>query len=208
VKKTQICVLLAFCCAMVSSASAQKNELAGLIGRTFVGSRTIQGTTALDDKLRMGYGLTFEANYARHLLTSPAMGLSLEVPLVVNPDEDLHAALPSQVPQQYSSFFVTPSARLNFFPDLAVSPWVSIGGGFSHYGASSNLLFGGKNPASTGTTTGALQVGAGVDVKLAGAFRLRGEFRDFWTAVPELNVTIGGTHQHNLFVAGGVAWQF
>jgi hypothetical protein len=108
-----------------------KNELSGMLGRILISDQSIQGAPSYDPKLRFGDGLTFELNYARHIIGGDLLSLSLEVPLVVNADEDLHAAQ-NVIPQQYSSYFVTPAARLNLFPEQAVSPWVSIGGGVGH----------------------------------------------------------------------------
>jgi hypothetical protein len=195
-------------CAFAAHAAAQKNELSGLIGRTFISDQTIPGAPAFDNKLRLGDGLTFEVNYARQLASGGQVSLALEVPFVFSFDEDLHAALPNRIPEDYKSYFVTPSARLNFFSGLAVSPWVSVGGGFGHFSASSNLLFGGKTPGDTGTTTGVFQVGGGLDVKLYKRFSLRGEVRDFWSGTPQLNVNTTSSHQTNLFVGGGLVWHF
>ncbi len=135
------------------------------------------------------------------------LALALEVPFVVDPDEDVHAAQ-NLVPKQYSSFFVTPAARLNVFPATSVSPWVSFGGGFGHFSESSTLEFGGTNPGKTGTTTGVLQAGVGLDVKLYKNFSLRGEAREFWSGVPQLNVDTGKSRQYNLFAGGGIVWHF
>jgi hypothetical protein len=174
-------------CTFAAQAAAQKNELSGTLGRTFISNQGILGAPSYDPELRSGNGLTFEVNYARRLMDGPFWSLAVEVPFVVNSDEDLHAAQ-NLVPGQYSSIFITPAARLNLFPEQAVSPWVSFGGGFGHFGASSTLLFGGSNPGQTGTTTGVLQAGVGLDVKVFGKFSLRGEARDFWSGVPDLNV--------------------
>jgi hypothetical protein len=92
------------------------------------------------------------------------LSVDLELPFVFNPDEDLHAALPNRIPEQYSSLFVTPAARLKVFSDQAISPWVSVGGGFGHFGESSTLLFGGTNTSTKGTSTGVFQAGLGLDV--------------------------------------------
>jgi hypothetical protein len=189
-------------------SGAQKNELSGVLGRTFVSNQGITGSTGLGNLLRFGNGLSFEINYARRVMTTDIFSLSAEIPLVVNPDEDLHAPAPNQIPQQYSSFMAAPSARLNLFPAVAVSPWISFGGGFAHYGESSTLLFGGKNTGSTGTNTGVLQGGLGLDVKLVRSFSLRGEVRDFWAGVPHLDVNTGKSRQHNYFVGAGLLWRF
>jgi hypothetical protein len=194
----------------VAQAAAQKNELSGLIGRTFNPDQSIAGAPALDPDLRFSNGLSFEIDYARQVV---AMGrgflaLSLDVPFVVNPDQDLHAALPNRIPNKYASYFVTPSARLSAFPDQAVVPWVSFGGGFGHFAPSSDLLFGGTNPSQGGTTTGVVQGGVGLDVKIFHGFSLRGEGRDFWSGVPQLGVNTGRSRQHNIFAGGGVVWHF
>ena len=194
--------------SFVAHAAAQQNELSGILGRTFVSNQGIQGAPSFDPDLRFGNGLTFEVNYARQVMGGPVLSLALEVPFVVNPDEDLHAALPNRIPEKYSSYFVTPAARLQAFSGQAVSPWVSVGGGFGHFAASSTLLFGGTNTGTTGTNTGILQVGAGLDVKIIGRFSLRGEVRDFWSGVPQLNVNTGKNRQHNIFVGGGIVWHF
>jgi hypothetical protein len=51
-------------------------------------------------------------------------------------------------------------------------------------------------------------MGVGLDVKIIGQFRLRGEARDFWSGVPDLSVNTGKSRQHNILVAGGVVWRF
>src|ERR1035441_873833 len=107
-------------CTFVAQAAAQKNELTGVIGRTFTSDQRIQGSPASDQDLRFGNGLSFEVNYARRFWNSgnDFFSLSLEVPLVVNLDADLHAALPNRIPEQYASYFVTPAARLNAFAEI------------------------------------------------------------------------------------------
>jgi hypothetical protein len=195
-------------CTFAAQAAAQKNELSGILGRTFTSDQAIQGAPSYDPDLRFGNGLTFEVNYARHIVGRGFLSLALEVPFVVNPDEDLHAAQ-NVIPKQYSSFFVTPAARLNVFSNQAVSPWVSFGGGFGYFRESSTLEFAGlPNPGKTGTTTSALQAGLGLDVKIFDRFSLRGEARDFWSGVPQLNVNTGKNRQHNIFAGGGIVWHF
>jgi hypothetical protein len=199
---------LVIICSFAVQAAAQKNELSGMLGRTLISDQSIQGAPAYDPKLRFGDGLTFELNYARHIIGGDLLSLSLEVPFVVNADEDLHAAQ-NVIPKQYSSYFVTPAARLNLFPEQAVSPWVSIGGGLGHFGASSTLEFGSlPNLGKTGTNTGVLQAGFGLDVRLFKRFTLRGELREFWSGEPKLNVITSNSRQLNQFVAGGVVWHF
>src|ERR1017187_10455489 len=113
-------------CTFAAQAAAQKNELSGTLGRTFISNQGIQGVLSYDPELRFRNGLTFEINYARRVMDGPFWSLAVEVPFVVNHDELLQAAQ-SVVPGQYSSIFITPAARLNLFPEQAVSPWVSFG---------------------------------------------------------------------------------
>ena len=192
-------------CTLVVHATAQKNELSGLLGRTFISDQGIIGGTFFDNNVHFGKGLTFEANYARRVLEPGLASVSLEVPVVVNWDEDM-ASVAVQVPTNFKSFFVTPSARLNIFSNSAVSPWVSFGGGVGRFSESSTQVAGASS--KTGTTTGALQAGLGLDVRVFGRFSMRGEFRDFWSGVPQLNVDTGKSRQHNFFVAGGLVWHF
>src|ERR1700730_8275336 len=194
-------------CTFAVQASAQKNELSGSLGRTLISHQTIPGAPSFDPFLRFGKGYSFEINYARHVANAGPLSLYLEVPFVANPDVDLHAAQ-NVIPEQFSSYFVTPAARLSIFSDQAVSPWISFGGGFAHFGESSTLEFGGSNPGKKGTTTGVLQAGVGLDVRIFHRFSLRGEGRDFRSGVPQLNVNIGKSRQRNIFVGIGVVWHF
>jgi hypothetical protein len=202
-----ICTFVAQGAAQSERGAAQKNEVSGILGRTFIADQGIQGAPSYDPNLRFGKGLTFEINYARRFMGTNLWSVAAEVPFVVNVDEDLHAAQ-NLIPQSFSSYFVTPAARVNLFPVTAVSPWVSFGGGFGHFSEGSKLVFGGVNPGKTGTTTGVLQAGVGLDVKLTRRFSVRGEARDFWSGVPDLNVTTGKSRQHNIFVGGGIVWHF
>jgi len=201
-------VLIAATTFATSASGQAKNELAGIIGRTFISNQGVTDPTFTGYTVHFGKGLTFEGDYGRHLLGGQGLfGLTLEVPFVFNPDEDLHFIV-NQVPQQYSSYFVTPSARVNFFANTATSPWVSFGAGFGHFGESSNLEYFGSNPGKQGTTTSAVQIGVGLDVHAWEKFSVRGEVRDFYSGVPQLNVDTGKSRQHNYFVGGGVVWHF
>jgi hypothetical protein len=200
-KKLTSAVLLSIC-TFVGNATAQKNELSGLIGRQFISDQVIPTSTASDHLLRFGNGLSFEGNIAHRVLDGLLLSLSLEVPVVFDVDQDVHTH-DNPISPGYNALFVTPAARLNLFSHTAVSPWVSVGGGFSHFHGSATQ-FGPK----TGTTSGVLQIGGGLDVTLYRKFSLRGELRDFWSGAPKLNVSTNQSRQHNLFVGGGVVWHF
>lgn len=210
-KQAIIAVLAVTMSILGVSASAQdeKNEVTGMIGRIFISDQGITGPNAptINPFVRSGNGLTFEANYARRLLATPIFAVSGEVPAAFNLNEKLNSGGPV-VPTSYKQIFVTPSVRLNLFPETAVSPWVSLGGGFGHFSESTNLIYSGTNPGGS-TTSGVLQTGIGLDVKAWRRFSIRGEVRDFWSGTPDLPLAdTGKTRQHNYFVGGGVVWHF
>jgi hypothetical protein len=196
-----------------ASAEAQdeKNELTGILGRTFISDQGLMGTPPPDPFVRSAKGLTFEVSYGRRLLGNEGCSLSAEVPAVFNFDEDLGSGH-NVVPIDYQSFFITPSFRANLFPVTAFSPWVSFGGGFGHFSENGTLIYGGPNPGGS-STTGVMQGGFGLDVRpFQHHFRrlsIRGEVRDFWSGTPKFPLAdTGKTRQHNYFVGGGVIWHF
>ena len=201
-KHLTVAVLLA-ACTLVPHASAQQNELSGLLGRTFISDQGIIGGTFFDNNVHFGNGLTFEANYARRVLGAGVASISVEVPFVFNWDQELRSDA-VEIPKSLKMYFLTPSARLNIFSESAVSPWVSFGGGFGHFSGGSTL----SGVPTDSTTTGALQAGVGLDVRVFHSFSVRGEARDFWSGVPQLNVDTGKSRQHNYFVAAGIVWRF
>ena len=83
-------------------------------------------------------------NYSHRFFGTAIYSVSGEVPAVFNLDEDLDSG--NVVPKDYKQIFVTPAVRVNLFPSTAVSPWVSLGGGFGHFSQSKNLLFYGRIP--------------------------------------------------------------
>ena len=206
-KRSLIAGLVALSALVGTGTAQQKNEISGLFGRTFISNQPITGATFFDNTVNYGRGLSVEANYSRHLWGEGFTGISLEVPLVLNHDEDLNTGQ-NLIPRDYSSLFITPSARVNVFAANAFSPWVSFGGGLGHFSPSSTLLFGGQNTGKGGSTTGVLQLGFGLDVKFTERLKARLAFRDLWAGVPNLNVDIGRTRQTNLFWGGGIVWSF
>ena len=207
-KRSTMAILMALI-GSAASAFPQTNEVSVMVGRTFISNQAIQGATFFNSDVRFGNGLTFEVNPS-HRVFGGDLSLTpvrLELPIVVNWDEDLSTGA-NLIPSHFRSYFIAPAARLNLFAGSAVSPWVSFGGGFGHFSESSTLLYGGANPGKTGTTTGVVQGGVGLDVKIKGRYSMRGEARDFWSGVPQLNVNTGMSRQHNIFVAGGIVVHF
>jgi hypothetical protein len=193
--------------AVSAAAQDEKNELTGIVGRTFISDQGIKAATYFNPFVRSANGFSFEVNYARKFILTQVFAVSGEVPAMFNVDEDMNSGA-DVVPMGYRAFFIAPSARVNLFPTTAVSPWVSFGGGFGHFGESKTLLYSGTNPGKS-TTTGVIQGGIGLDVRVWHRFSIRGEGRDFWSGEPDFPLAnTGKTRQHNYFVGGGVVWHF
>ena len=197
---------------LVVSAGAQdgKNEIGGILGRTFISDQGIKGATFFDPVIHSGKGLTVEGEYARRFLVTPIYAVSVEVLVAYNPDEDLNGGQygNSVVPTDYKQLFIAPAARVNLFPTTAVSPWVSFGAGFAHFSQSKTLVYGGTNPGKS-TTSGLIEAGAGLDVRVWKSLSVRGEVRDFYSGEPDFPLAnTGKSRQHNFLVGGGVFWRF
>src|SRR5438270_2351305 len=114
-------VLLIAASALASGQESKKNEIAVTVGRMFISDQAVPNTNFFDNTVHSGKGLSFEGDYARKLRNYHWGTLSVEVPVVVNHDEDLNYGL-NQVPKDYSSIFVTPAARVNFLEEFVFSP--------------------------------------------------------------------------------------
>ena len=203
-----MCPLIATTGAFAQDAG--KNEISGTFGHTFISDQGVLNSGLSNSIINHGEGFSFEINYARILRAYDWADFAIELPATFNPDEDLHY-FADQIPEGYSSIFITPAARVRFFPGVNVSPWISFGGGLGHFQASSNLLFFGKNDGNRGEITGVVHGGVGLDVHIPGPVRrlkIRVEACDDWSGLPPLNVNTGKTRQHNYYVAGGLVYRF
>jgi hypothetical protein len=208
-------LLVAILTAVVMlSASAvaqdEKNEIGGVIGRTFISDQGIQDAGLPDPIIHSGKGLTIEGEYARRFLVTPIYAISVEGLIMYNHEIKLNAGayLNSVVPQANKELFVAPAVRANLFPTTAVSPWVSLGVGFGHISESADLDYGGVNPGKS-TTSAVIEGGLGLDVKVWKKLSMRGEVRDYWSGEPDYPLApTGKSRQHNYFVGGGAFWRF
>jgi hypothetical protein len=194
---------------VLAHSQETSNEISATVGRTFISDQTVPNTNFFDNTVHFGIAWSYEFNYARKLRSYRWGTLSAEIPVLFSPDEDLNYGL-NQIPEAYKSIFITPAVRVTVLRDFPFSPWVSFGGGIGHFQASKNLVFSGPNPGHRVKTTGVLQGGVGMDVKLPklARIRLRVEARDDWSGVPPLNVNTGKTRQHNYYVGGGPVFYF
>jgi hypothetical protein len=189
---------------LVSSALAQVNELSITAGRTFVSTQTVPSTTW---PIHFGNAPTFAFNYGRLLKTHKIFGLHAELPVAICPRMNLNYHY-DLIPKDIGALFATPSLRLNIFSDDSVTPWFSAGGGYGRFREAPLLNFYGTNPGPTGTNTGVVQFGAGLDVWFWHHWGARFEARDFYSGTPDLNVDTGRSRQHNYYVGVGIARRF
>ena len=200
--------------AVSACAQDEKNEIGGILGRTFTSDQGIKNATYFDPVIHTGKGLTVEGEFAHKFLVTPIYSVSAEGLLVYNWDVDLNAGTytpdgsASVVPSDLKKLFVTPAARVNLFPTTAVSPWLSFGAGFGHISQNNQLVYGGTNPGKS-TTSAVIEAGFGLDVKVWRKMSIRLDVRDFWAGEPDFPLApTGKTRQHNFFVGGGAFWRF
>jgi len=203
----RLAALIGCVAILIASAYAQQNEISGTLGRVFVSSQAVKGANFFDPNVHFGNGLTIAGNYSRLLKTYGIFGISGEVSGAYTWDMDLNLSQ-NLIPEAYKSLFVTPAVRVNFFSGQGVTPWISVGGGYGLFKQSHQLVFGGPNPGKTTTNTGVFQFGAGLDVWPWQKWGLRLEARDYYSGVPDLNVTTVRSRQHNIYVGGGVIRRF
>jgi hypothetical protein len=194
---------------LVASALAQVNELSITAGRTFVSTQTIQNPLQGDvnPNIHFGNEESVAFNYGRLLMSHKILGLYAELPVAIYFRMDLNTGA-SQIPKDIGALFATPSVRLNIFSGDSVTPWISAGGGYGRFREAPGLNFYGPNPGPTGTNTGVVQFGAGLDVWVWHRWGARFEARDFYSGKPALDVDTSNSRQHNYYVGIGVAHRF
>lgn len=200
----RLAILIVLLCVFAFSGFAQVNEVSVTVGRTFVSTQTVR-TFVSNPRIHFGNEESVAFNYSRLLKEHGIFGLSGELPVAIYPRMDLNG---EKVPEDIGALFITPSARLSFFPGQGLTPWLSAGGGYGRFREAPRLLFGGTNPGPTGTNTGVIQFGAGLDAWPWQRWGFRLEARDFYSGVPALNVTTTNSRQHNYYVGVGVIRRF
>jgi hypothetical protein len=203
----RLAVLVVPVLVLVSSAWAQVNDLSITAGRTFVSTQTIINSGAPDPHIHFGNEETVAFDYSRLLRTGKIFGLYAELPVAIYPRMDVHS-YQGFTPKDIGALFVTPSVRLNIFSGDSVTPWVSVGGGYGRFRESPTLGFSQPNLGPTGTNTGVVQFGVGLDTWFWSRWGARIEVRDFYSGAPALDVDTGRSRQHNYYVGVGVVHRF
>lgn len=205
----RLAVLVGPVLVLVSSAWTQVNELSVTVGRTFVSTQTDQNPPppVRTPSIHFGNEESVLFNYGRLLKTHRIFGLYGELPVAIYFRMDLNA-FDARIPKDIGALFVTPSVRLNIFSGEAVTPWVSAGGGYGRFREAPTTLYNSPNLGPTGTNTGVVQFGAGLDVSVWHRWGARFEARDFYSGAPALNADTGRSRQHNYYVGAGVVHHF
>ena len=135
-----------------------------------------------------------EGGFAHRLVDAHAASLYLETPFIAAPNNTN-----SFLTHDFLRFIFTPALRVKFLPGSGISPFVSAGGGFSHFSSGSNS-----------DTTGAFEFGGGLDFKtpLPG-LAVRVEARDFVAGRPSTALSdLVSHHLQNVFAGAGVVVRF
>ena len=232
--RTNFFVSLLFLLMMLSSyALAQKNEVSFVAGGTFspdttgtsfapgVGTCVITNPNCASQRFSAGIETKagFEGTFAHRFLDAHAASLYVELPVLGVPDREVHVpnntilslpTFPLATPLDFSSIFFTPSLKVKLLPDAPIAPFFSAGGGFAHFSSRTfNEAFGASAFSNTSNTTGAFQLGGGVDIKTPlPHLGFRAEVREFWSGQPKFNSGAKLDHHQNLFAGGGIVFHF
>ncbi|HWC16290.1 MAG TPA: hypothetical protein VG498_04720 [Terriglobales bacterium] len=192
-------VVIAFSALLFSGfCVAQSTEIGFLAGGIFTSDKTPTPGTGTCPATNPSCGATihtparisYEGIFAHRLVNFHVAGLHLEFPVVGTPTRSI---VQGGFRQDFSTIYFTPGLRLQlglpFF-----QPFVSAGGGFGHYSASSSV---------GSSTVGAFQVGGGIDLGFAPFLHFRVEAREFHNGSPDFNVG-----NNNIFAGGGLVLKF
>jgi hypothetical protein len=188
------------------AAESGNNELGFSLGVSAIPQRATTGGVPINFSKSIVYG----ANYA-HRLTGGDTQLYVEVPFVAEPSNGVSSTDTGSI-ISLATVFITPSARVKFASHAPVSPWLSGGIGYGIRQGSEFFRNQAKN-LTRYDNTGALQFGAGVDVrtplKIYFPISFRGEVRDFYSfSNPNFGTPVRGGGQNNIVASGAFVIHF
>jgi hypothetical protein len=215
VKRFSIAFL--FLISILSTAAvAQRAEVAFTIGAAAASNAHISptacplGITCLSlrpETITATPQVFLEGTVGFRLVKAKVASLHLEVPVAGVPNQSVGFSNGFDISASHlSSLFITPSIKAKLLPGAAVSPWVSVGGGWAHFSFPDDH-----------TNKAALQFGGGVDIKSPFPhFSFRAEIRDFLSGQPSFGTpgvglignAEGGLSRHNVLAGGGLVVHF
>jgi hypothetical protein len=184
-------ILIAFVFSLPSLA--QSNELAVTIGGYF----PVNSRVDADNAFAVG------GSYARRMASVPFISLYFELPVYATFDSTAHLSQAVQSPlgnPSYSALFITPGIKVKLAPSFPVSPYLVAGGGLARFSKS-------RTVTDDTTNTGTLDIGGGLDFKIAPFFSARGEVRDYYSGTPNILTSVT-EREHNLLTTVGLVFRF
>src|SRR5262249_8641906 len=154
--------------------------------------------------------LALGAEYDRLLSGSAKVGIYGGGDFLASPLDVKLSNPPSDLIGQYAYMFLTPHVRVKFRPNGALSPWLSVGGGYARFLEKKPTAAPGFVP---GTNTATAVFGGGFDTRtVLHVFRIpigfRAEIRDFYSGSPNYNQSVRGGLQNNVVFTGGLLIKF
>ena len=168
------------------------------------------GTTRTSEEgaaLAFDNATTYQATFAWRIWGDSKAAVSIEVPFLASPAFTV-ATPGGSLPKEYAALYLTPGVRLTVHPNGPVSVFGSAGGGYARYSESKERANGSPNPNQRDTNTGAVQFGAGVDVRALRWLALRGEIRDLYTGARKFSIATPHNDVNNVVVSGGFVLRF
>jgi len=196
IRRSRKCVfpvsLMVLLLACSPSASAQKNDIGVTVGGYFTA----------DTPLNLGAAFALEGSYARQIAHLPIISIYGEAPVAESFTSSIPDLNGTELSRNYTSLFITPGLRVRLIPTFFLSPYVAAGLG---YGRFNRNLYNGTTETDSAF---ALDLGAGLDIKILPFISLRGEVRDFNSSSLSLPSIISAGRQNNLFVTVGLSVKF
>lgn len=184
-------------------ALAQRHELGLTLGSVLSQDRGAAATS-----LNLGSGTALQVDYSHQIRKGNRfVAVYGDLVFMANPQRVVASTIKTAI-RDVASLYVVPGVKIKFVPDGKVSPWFSIGAGYSLYEHATSLLNGVVSPVGRHVNRGTIAYGGGLDWKVWRNVSLRAEARDFYSGPPTYNVpgTAGG--QHNQVVGGGFVLRF
>jgi hypothetical protein len=194
-------VSLVFFVLGLGRALGGEQEIGLTLGAISTPSRTVTG-----GKLDFSAGTALQANYARTLASLHYISLMGEIHFLASPQEQITSNLTAAT-KDIAVLYLTPGIRVKLLPKSKLSPWGSVGGGYSLYEQSTTTIAGAPNGAPRHVSGGALQFGGGVDYKIFPLISLRAEVREFYTGSAKFNLPVNGSGQFNTVAGGGIVFR-
>jgi opacity protein-like surface antigen len=197
------------------SVVAQRHE----IGLT-IGSAQPEDVLTDAGRTNVKKGFAFQFDYSGRIFNAGVVALYANTPFAIAASNTIEVPqVVSGTPREYRSYYFTPGLKLKVLPDGKVSPYVVGGYGFAR-------LTPRNRPANETVDifdrvkefSQAYSFGGGADVKINDHIGIRGEVRSYNTKpfdlesfgvdVPGVDLSFLRERQRNLFVTGGVVFQF